>query len=89
MAWYDDNKDWAKEAVAQAISLLDQEQSELVELTKKAADIGIGAGTIIGGLIGAGLGHKTIDAKKDMEYRNLYGNTVQRVLNEQNRKLVK
>ncbi|MCK9325109.1 MAG: hypothetical protein M0P69_06400, partial [Bacteroidales bacterium] len=88
MAWYDDNKDWAKEAVAQAISLLDQEQSELVELTKKAADMGIGTGAIIGGLLGAGLGHKTIDAKKDMEYRNLYGNTIQRVLNEQNRKLV-
>ncbi|MDD4402798.1 MAG: hypothetical protein PHI24_13330, partial [Desulfitobacteriaceae bacterium] len=85
MAWYDDNKDWAKEAVAHAISLLDQEQHELVELTKKAADIGIGTGTIIGGLIGAGIGHKTIDIKKDQEYRNLYGNTIQRVLNEQNR----
>lgn len=88
MAWYDDNKDWAKEAVAHAISLLDQEQHELVELTKKAADIGIGTGTIIGGLIGAGIGHKTIDIKKDQEYRNLYGNTIQRVLNEQNRKLI-
>lgn len=88
MAWYDDNQDWAKEAVAEAITLLDNDEDNLIEITKTAAGIGIGTGAIIGGLLGAGLGRKSVEAAKDQQYRNLYGNAVQKVLNEQNRKLV-
>lgn len=88
MAWYDDNPNWAKEAVDTAVNLLDNDQDNLIDLTKKAADIGIGAGTIIGGLIGAGVASKSVDMKREQDYRNLYGNTIQKVLNEQNRKLV-
>lgn len=88
VAWYDKNPDWAKEAVTQALSMLETEQDNIIEITKTAADIGIGTGAIVGGLIGAGIAGKSIGAKKEQEYRVLYGNAVQKILNEQNKKLV-
>ena len=86
--WYDNNPSWAKEAVEKALALSAKHSSETTEIVKTAGDIGIGTGTLIGGLIGAGVANKAIDAQKDQKYRILYGNAVQNALNEQNKKLV-
>lgn len=76
------------DAVNKALELEYKSNEETMELTKSAFDIGIGSGALIGGMVGMKMGTAIEDNKKANEYKQMYANSVAKLLNEQNKKLV-
>lgn len=90
MAWYDANPNWMKEAVNKALELEHASLADNAYITKKAEasnNIGIGPGAVVGTILGYGAGKNYAANKTEAEYRQMYGNAVQKILNEQNQKL--
>ena len=76
------------DAVNKALELEYKSNEETTELTKSAFDIGIGSGALLGGMVGMKMGTAIEDNRKANEYKQMYANSVAKLLNEQNKKLV-
>jgi hypothetical protein len=76
------------EAVNKALELEKISQDETIEATKVAFDVNVGSGAVIGGLVGAAVGKGAAEQRADSKYKQIYGNSVAKVVNEHNQKLI-
>jgi len=85
MAWYDENEDWAVDAVRKTLTAIDGDKEPVYK--KANTEVQMSSAATLLGMAGAGLYAASMSAKKDAEYKKQYGNAVAKILNESNRKL--
>jgi len=74
---------WAKLAVEQALELTDLAARDTNDIMKQSFDLGFGPAAMIGSLVGATVAKSRTEANLKQQY----GNSVQRAINENNKKL--